>query len=1098
MSTPAPTGRTLAAILRGLASLAVLAAAVAGLPLLLIQVTPVVWDTSHDDLSHLVDRQDTGGAFLLLLIAIAWIGWAQFTFCTLREIPAQLRGRTWTAPRGLGSSQRLASVLIGSIIVLLPTGTALANPATAAPTATATLHPHQAPQTPQPAPTDHTAPTSADDSAPTYTVREVRPAESLWSIAEEQLGDGELWRDIAQLNDGRTMADGTTFHASTFLQPGWQLRMPGTLKPQNNTLATQGERAQQVTVRSGDTLWKIAEDELGDGTQYKEIFEENRGAPQPGGTTLTDPDDIRAGLELDIPHPTAPAAPQGPADKAKPDAEPPRSGDRDEAERDFAPGEKGGAPKAPKEEHEAHDRGQQPPPTKPDTSKPKPKESAAPPPASTPTSPAPTPPTAPTETKAPPETTTSAESDDPALGVREVAGIGMLLAGCLISAVGIKRLLQRRRRRPGETIAMPAEPARLEEVLEASSEPGSTDLLDRALRTLAHHARQQNTALPSVRGARVTSRTVELLPDTDMTEPLAPFTAAAVGRWTLDESHTLLTADQARQVPAPYPGLVTLGAEPDGSHLLLNLPARVLLLDGDDDAVRDTARAIALEAATSTWSDHAEILTIGLGTELPALLPQGRLRVVPHLRAAQSDLGELLLEHHQGGYDSEDQPEPLPWLLICSAEATPDDARHLADALAASRDLPVALVLPAKGAREAFPDAVRLTAGKDAPQRLNLLESDLVVQSLTEEDYRAFLEVLQTAEEPPHPAEGPWQLVPPSVLDTPIGPDRPASEPHFARLSAVPSADTEVPFTALTASATPSSTSPGSVPAFTSIAARTSPEPDLRSTAEDPVEPAGETAEPAAPAEEPGEPADEQAPEIQVLGPVTVTGIQASGHGFKLALLAALLHFKDGCTIDTAREAMDPRSPWSKQTLQVRISELRNRLGSDADGILYLPKTRAGTYRLSPKVRSDWHRFQQLAERGLAKGPGAGIADLEAALGLVRGRPFGGADLTWAAARIQEMLVRITDVAHTLATWHRSAPRPDLDAARRAIRIGLDVDDSAELLYQDWMLIEDQADSRAGVRTAYETLRDINKRLDVGMEPETERVYDTIMSRSAS
>ncbi|MET7544079.1 hypothetical protein [Streptomyces sp. NPDC005507] len=114
-----------------------------------------------------------------------------------------------------------------------------------------------------------------------------------------------------------------------------------------------------------------------------------------------------------------------------------------------------------------------------------------------------------------------------------------------------------------------------------------------------------------------------------------------------------------------------------------------------------------------------------------------------------------------------------------------------------------------------------------------------------------------------------------------------------------------------------------------------------------------------------------------------------------------------------AREAMDPRKPWSKATLQSRISELRNRLGTDTDGSPFLPRDRTGTYRLSPTARCDWTRFTQLAERGLAHGPDTGIADLEAALDLVRGRPFGGADLVWAAARIQEMLVRITDVAHT-------------------------------------------------------------------------------------
>ncbi|MBX9420888.1 hypothetical protein [Streptomyces lateritius] len=50
---------------------------------------------------------------------------------------------------------------------------------------------------------------------------------------------------------------------------------------------------------------------------------------------------------------------------------------------------------------------------------------------------------------------------------------------------------------------------------------------------------------------------------------------------------------------------------------------------------------------------------------------------------------------------------------------------------------------------------------------------------------------------------------------------------------------------------------------------------------------------------------------------------------------------------------MDPRSPWSKPTLQTRISLLRNQLGTDPDGTLYLPRDHTGIDRLSPKVGCD-------------------------------------------------------------------------------------------------------------------------------------------------
>src|SRR4051794_12753040 len=102
-TTPSPAataGRTLARVLKAVLSLIVLAAAVAGLPLLLAWATPAIWGATHDDLMHLLDRQDTGAVFLLLLVAVGWIGWAQFAFCAVRELIAQLRGVPGTPREG--------------------------------------------------------------------------------------------------------------------------------------------------------------------------------------------------------------------------------------------------------------------------------------------------------------------------------------------------------------------------------------------------------------------------------------------------------------------------------------------------------------------------------------------------------------------------------------------------------------------------------------------------------------------------------------------------------------------------------------------------------------------------------------------------------------------------------------------------------------------------------------------------------------------------------------------------------------------------------------------------------------------------------------
>ncbi|MFE5993777.1 hypothetical protein [Streptomyces sp. NPDC056453] len=157
---------------------------------------------------------------------------------------------------------------------------------------------------------------------------------------------------------------------------------------------------------------------------------------------------------------------------------------------------------------------------------------------------------------------------------------------------------------PARPSPSPSSRLPLEQALAASAEPGSVELLDTALRTLNHHAQQEGRTLPAILGARITHRTLDLLLDTDAESQAAPDPVQPFKQhkhdpncWTWDRSHQLLDHDQARTIPAPYPGLTTIGTDPDGNHLLANLPAaRVLLLDGDPDAVRDAARSAAVTA----------------------------------------------------------------------------------------------------------------------------------------------------------------------------------------------------------------------------------------------------------------------------------------------------------------------------------------------------------------------------------------------------------------------------------------------------------------------------------------------------------------------
>jgi nucleoid-associated protein YgaU len=380
--SPATAGRRLARTVTAVASLLVLAGALVGLPLLLAWLTPVLWEAGHDDLAHLLDRQDTGSAALLLITGVGWIGWAQFAYCTVRELFAQLRGRTWHAPRGLGSSQRAAALLIGSILVLVPASSALASDAQAAPAATAALLPAQA-HAGHDTGADGASTAAGRTGSPTYTVRQMRPAESLWSIAEQELGDGEKWRQIAALNEGHTMTDGQVFRSHGFLQPGWQLQMPASYSPAGGVHTQLGqvapaaaeEPAPVEVVEPGDSLSSIAAEELGDGNRWPELFTASIDQPLPDGLpAITDPDVIYPGQ-----HVTVPGTPSKSGDT---DAPPPASDQPGEDERDSEQPAPPGPSASGDEQQPGHDEDQeaQPPAPSPSTTAtPEPSASSNPP-----------------------------------------------------------------------------------------------------------------------------------------------------------------------------------------------------------------------------------------------------------------------------------------------------------------------------------------------------------------------------------------------------------------------------------------------------------------------------------------------------------------------------------------------------------------------------------------------------------------------------------------------------------------------------------------------------------------------------------------------
>lgn len=1115
-------------------SLLVLAVAVAGLPLLLAWATPVLWASGHDDLTHLLDRQDTGGAFLLLLVAVGWIGWAQFTFCAVRELSAQLRGRTWHAPRGLGASQRAAAVLIGGILVLLPTGSALATPAQAAPSATAVQLPGQVRT--QSAGADRATSSADSTQDATYTVRKVRPAESLWSIAEKELGDGERWREIADLNEGRTMTDGEVFRTNSFLQPGWQLRMPhaadaaGGFRTQlgDTSPAAADGSERVVTVHSGDYLSKIAETELGDGNEWPKLYEASRGKAQPGGLpAITDPDKVYAGQEVTVPgvqaDQHAPARDSGDGAKAGgQEATPPatqtpggqKPGDAAGDEQAPTPGttttpapESSSTPSVIPSSRPAEHPGQEQSPS----ATPTPSTSSAPSPASPSASSEASSSTASSPAATASETPASTPTSSP-LNLRTVLGAGALLAAAITGALALRRTLQRRRRKPGETIAIAPEPSSAEAQLAASAEPGGAARLDVALRTMAHRAAEEGDEadLPALRAARIGTRAVEVLPEDLAQDPLAPFTSGQAGWWVLAADADLLDEETAHQVPAPYPGLATIGSTEAGDLVLLNL-ARVsaVLLDGNPVHITEVCISLALELGMSPWANSVEVVTVGFGEDLPGLLPTARIAHMRQARHALRDLSERLLEAHQLPETSHQ-----PYLLLCASSLDADTAWEVAEVIDKAGAVPVTLIAPASTAAAHFPEAEILNASLSTPQPLDSVGTDITVQRLEHAAYQQITDALKLSAQSAHPAEGPWQDVPdePDSLEPPqqttpteppvmpvaedattISPVLPAADGDSGIFPALLAATTDPSGLRLLPTAgTPPQTGADAAPSADSAAAPAVEIPETHGRGvgdEVPVpEAKGEDCEAH----------DLHAPEIRVLGPIQVTGVERTGHGPRMAQLAALLFFRPGRGADVLCSDMDPVSPWSATTLNARMQGLRSSLGNDSAGNPYVPRRKAGDdpYRLSPGVRCDWTRFLQLVERALPLGP-SGLPDLERALALVRGRPFGGRPLPWAEPYQQEMVTRIVDVAHTVATY-RTPPGPhhDLSAARQAVATGLDVDETAELLYRGWLRIEAAAGNRQGLHTAIARVQQVNRALDCSLELETEQLINDLLNGS--
>lgn len=676
------TGRRSVRVLRAVTSLAATLVLLAGVPVLLVSLVGWPLPTRLPTIDALESAARAGISDQVVvntLAVIAWFAWAQLALAFLVETLAIARGPKAIRLPVMPGFQATAARLVTGILMMAPTlqpARAYAAPPPPIPVvAEASVlvsanepehafdlvgHPEDAPAT---APViDH----------PTVTVQR---HDSYWAIAERTLGDGLRWREILDLNVGRTLPDGTTIIAGDdTLHTGWVLLLPadatgevvppGAALPASEVSMTSMPEGSTAVVERGDDLWTISEDQLeGDlsrevvdaevGPYWRDVVRANQDRyVEPGNPNLVLPGQIIA----------LPPTGHEPPPPAEPQAQP-----------------------------EAADS---PVPVEP----PEDANEAAPEPPATSSSVPPTVDTGGPATAAGPAAVGDAD-DQSSPGVPPVAiALGALTSIAL--AVGLKRLIDRRRRHyvdahggrlPGRT---PPDQRELHQAIVAQADEERIDDLQGVLGRLAATLAASGSARRP-RMVRHAADSLEVLLD-------QPDTNAPPG-WTSSEDGVVWSRtdlgglDDLYEGPlSPAPLIVTIGQPEEDAQLYLDLEADGLTaLTGDPAIALDLARSILTELTLSPLAETLRVIGVGgVANEDANVLEH--LTLVDSWNSIAEDVLAWASQSHEAlsdqgwpnafiarGYDP-DHDALVPVAVVADRPPPPDLAESLRSALPSS------------------------------------------------------------------------------------------------------------------------------------------------------------------------------------------------------------------------------------------------------------------------------------------------------------------------------------------------------------------------------------------------------------------------------
>jgi len=887
----------------------------------------------------------------------------------------------------------------------------------------------------------------------------VESGDSFWIIAAAALREAwgrpptptetaTYWRQVIGANRHRLLPP----YDPDLIFPGQTFDLPAipaapTAVPADQTQSVDDTTQTNVVVESGDDFWSIAEEALEEAwgrpptsteisSYWRQVIDANRYRLLPP----YDPDLIFPGQTFELP--AIPDDPTAPAPAAEPRLEtpplpPPADADQPpqpETRLDLEPD----LPAPETSTTTSPDTGALPPAVPPPTQIPS--DTSQPPPADRT-------PLEPRETRGSAAAPDEDQDEGSLLPIATtLAGLGVLAAG-VIALISRLRRNQLRHRRPGTTpTPPPASATSVEAILRAAAAPTATELIDLALRALAHQITDGHTPPPQLVGVHLDSDTLRLLLWTPHLDPPPGWRVDDDGRsWTLptgtDPTGLRLLADGT---PAPYPALVTVGHR-DRAQLLLDLEyLGAVQVSGDPADVIATCHTMAIELAASPLADTLKVVCVGFGSDLAHL---ERIRVVDHLGDVVDDIDDKVAAvGRQAGTSplegrlsrGGDRWDPL--IILDPSPAPPEGASKLLAAAHSGRTVCAVVGYPTG-------DRWQLHVA-DGTVRIDPLGYTFNRRNLTPTEQAAITDLITSAKNLEGLPDTEGAAAAPAVPLTLPGPaaatgDTEPLEP-----------DTEVAHIG---------TEPATIDAET--------ESDIELTA---------------------------ALEVRVLGTLRVDGLTERFPQRKCPELVTYLALhRHGVEADTLMEALWPEQPPEYRRLNILTSRARITLGKTPDGGLYLPHITGGLYQASPKLGCDLERFNRHLQSADRASPTDATGHLRAALELVDGPPFSGAGggYHWAHTEgvITHAIVAVDNAAHRLAQHALEADDPAL--ASWAARKGLTATSACEECYRHLMRAAIAQDDHTALEATFNELTaviDADEGPDATslLDPETVTLYE--------